>query len=1455
MFGEEKVQLNLSTIPEEESSVKSVAEGRQKDIFSRPSRHQSLQNVSESQGDFNLALAAHALETPKLDSLEIYGIKQFILKYEDYQIRCPNPYLKLPQFCIRSEFLEIIAVENEMEMEELFELGIESFWNALASMHNVLTEHEYERRFRKLSMQSDDLRTMTLSNYNKAWQWEELFAGSKIVLPDRFMAKIYWEGLRPVQLKEKVGRNHFLTVSGVQALTTEALKVLRVSKEQASLFLPNNSGNPLGQKTGGSVLTGNSNQNQQNVQRFHGKGGPYTPNTRDTRVNPAVAASGGAVKRVVETRPKLDLAKVTCFNCGQKGHFANKCSNPRVDHVVGRPEKLVMKKLVEKVDGAVKKMEISVDDFQPVSESDRISSILEPKDHLFRLPCSVVDKEQVISLVSGAILLDSGCNLDIISQDFLRRITRNLNGFFIVVGSPLQLDLATREAKTTVSGERIELELEISLHDHHLRVKKTFLIVPDIEEDFIFGIHTLMELGLLGYMQLEAKNRVETIEESFIASYELGNNLFPIGKVTAEQVFLEPEPVSKTAVSDVSIPKSFEIDILFPDFNGLSSLLEEFGPKLFSGFDSIGLLVDPLTVSLKPGTSLAKQTVRYLAPNIMLQLKLELERLQREGILVPCNTAIGCSPLVIVPKPDGNIRMAVDYRQLNTIIEDFAGNIPGMKSLFPYLANKCYFAKLDNLWGYHQLKVKDTDQDLLAIITPFGLFKWTRCPFGISTAPGVYQDRMANVILKDLMYICCVVYIDDTIVFGATPQEFLSNLRRVFEKFVQFNVRLKLEKCKFGYQSTEFVGHIFDKNGYRLSEERKQGLQDLMPPQSVKQVRSFIGMVNYFRDFIPNLSSHLTLLTALTRKDIDFVWGDAEQEAFDHLKTLIWNSATLSHLEPVGDVTLFTDASVQGIGAVLMQKDEKGINRPILFLSQKFSQSAQNWSTIEQECYAVFYSIITLRSYLLGRHFFVATDHRNLMFLEKSVVPKLIRWRLRLLEFQFTICHVPGVTNVIADQLSRLLKIVSVDGVEVETYSIFLDYHNDIVGHHGINQTIQLLNRGNKYWKGRFEDIRTFISQCPICQKVKSRPIPDLILTKYHIHGTYPMENLSVDSVGPLPEDENGNKFILVIIDNFSKYVTLYATKSTTAVSYCQALVHHMGIFGICSKIRSDGGSQFTADICRTLATLFGFTHHVILAYHPQANGIVERKNAEVMKHLRALILVRQDKDRWSQYLPIVQRILNSTLDFDSKICPSELIFGNQLPILMPLMVDQVHMENTENIKSYVYQISSAMSKLVLRSQDFLKIRTSDSPIIDNSEPIFNVGDYCLITYPTRAPHKLSPLYRGPYLIVKKIRDDIVSVKDLLTSKILDFHVSRLRVFKKSEDTIGEDFLKLAAADRDEFIVEFIVDHRGSMKKPSKLEFKVRWQGYEESEDTWEPYQGVKELSALDDYLQNHPEI
>jgi hypothetical protein len=462
---------------------------------------------------------------------------------------------------------------------------------------------------------------------------------------------------------------------------------------------------------------------------------------------------------------------------------------------------------------------------------------------------------------------------------------------------------------------------------------------------------------------------------------------------------------------------------------------------------------------------------------------------------------------------------------------------------------------------------------------------------------------------------------------------------------------------------------------------------------------------------------------------------------------LIWKSAALAHLDSSGDIYVFTDASRTGVGVMLTQRgmdgSVKGITLPsakiptdiaaipmraIIFLSHKFSEAASNWSTIEQECFAVFFAIIKLQSYLLGRHFFICTDHRNLMYLEKSVVPKLVRWRLRLLEFNYSVIHIPGSSNVVADQLSRLnllsssldiiqrvqvYRLVIIEGTQVSTSDIISNFHNEVVGHHGVSQTCILIKRAKRHWPGFHTDIRQFIKACVICQKVKHQPVPELSLQKYHLHGSYPMRDLSVDSIGPLPADDLGNRHILVIIDNFTKFVSLFPTLSTTALSYAQALLSHTGIYGIMSTIRSDGGTQFTADICTQLAKLFNFEHHIILPYHPQANGIVERKNAEIMKHLRAIILTTKDKHHWSLYLPIVQRILNSTIDTTSGVSPSELIFGNQLPIMSPLLVQSVNATSTDSEHDYIKQITMYTSVLVDRSLKFLQKANVETQAID----------------------------------------------------------------------------------------------------------------------------------------------
>jgi hypothetical protein len=511
---------------------------------------------------------------------------------------------------------------------------------------------------------------------------------------------------------------------------------------------------------------------------------------------------------------------------------------------------------------------------------------------------------------------------------------------------------------------------------------------------------------------------------------------------------------------------------------------------------------------------------------------------------------------------------------------------------------------------------------------------------------------------------------------------------------VEYNVRLKPSKCSFGFEEVEFVGHIFNKMGYHMSDARKQGIIDMAAPTSVKQLRSFLGMVNFFRDFIPQLSQALGSLTELTKKSAQkmFQWTESAESAFVKTKGLIADSTALYQLDEVGKVTLYTDASKAGIGGTLMQIQEY-MERPILFISHKFSAAAQNWSTIEQECYAVFYCVLRLQQYLLGRHFYIATDHRNLIYLQNSIVPKVIRWRLRLMEFSFTVYHIPGKENVIADVLSRHLRMVRVHmGEEVarpmDTSVVLGEYHNTMVGHNGVTRTLAMMREKGVQWSGMQSDVAKYIRVCPVCQKVKRQRTPHPPVSVYTLSGHTPMCDLSVDTIGPLPEDGEGYRYILVIIDNFSKYSELYATKNVDAMAYVECIIMHNGMFGVMMSQYSHGGIQFTPK-----------NHNMVLLYHPEANGIVERGNAEGIKHLCAMVLVSVDKARWVLYLPLVQLMLKASPDTSIGTYPLWLLFGNQLQSQGSLLEgmegrkDEIEMHGSQNYLTLTLTTPMATTK------------------------------------------------------------------------------------------------------------------------------------------------------------------
>ena len=646
-----------------------------------------------------------------------------------------------------------------------------------------------------------------------------------------------------------------------------------------------------------------------------------------------------------------------------------------------------------------------------------------------------------------------------------------------------------------------------------------------------------------------------------------------------------------------------DINPEFPQFTELSNLVFEFR-DLFESFDGIGIKnVPDMQIVMKAGGTFRRLPSRYLSPLVLSEVIEQLHRLEELGIIQRTSSAEGSSPLVVVVKPDGSIRLAVDYRELNSNIKYTASQIPNMKSKFPLLSGQQYFAKMDNLFGYHQWRVSPDSKDLTCIATPIGTFVYNFCPFGISTAPGLYQDLMENKILHGIANVTAVVFIDDTVVFAKESELFLSNLRVMFERLRYHNVKLKPSKCHFGYSSVEFVGHIFDNNGYHLSDQRKQGILDMNKPKTLKQLRSFLGMVNFFRDFVSHLSEALVPLTDLTKgprdnKNRELIWNEAADAAFVEVKQLISDAGCLHVIAPQGELVLFTDASEVGSGWCLMQKQE-GKWKPICYGSHKWSLAAQNWAVIQKELYGIFVGITDCSSYLLGRPFTLATDHRNLVYLKTSKIPKLVRWYLALSEFQFNIVHIPGEENVVADVLSRFFKVAVVEEKEVEVNQLLKSLHNSNVGHLGVSRLVKALKQSGIEWSGMQKDVEEFVSQCPICQKLKLKKQPVVLTEGYTLTSSGPMDCISVDSIGPLSEDDYGNKYILHFMCAFSKFNMLIPTKNVDALSYVHSLMLWIGLFGVPSRVRTDGGTQFTANVCGELNTLLGLDHFVIVPYHP----------------------------------------------------------------------------------------------------------------------------------------------------------------------------------------------------------------------------------------------------------------
>lgn len=365
------------------------------------------------------------------------------------------------------------------------------------------------------------------------------------------------------------------------------------------------------------------------------------------------------------------------------------------------------------------------------------------------------------------------------------------------------------------------------------------------------------------------------------------------------------------------------------------------------------------------------RTVPYA---MRLLVDVELDRLVKEGTLEPVDHSDWAAPIVSVWKPDKKrVRICGDFRvTVNPVSKLNRYPIPKVEDLFATLKSGKLFTKLDLSQAYQQLSLGEESRKYVVINTQKGLFRYTRLPYGISSAPAIFQRVMENM-LKDIPRV--MVYIDDILITSDTEAEHLQTLDAVLRKLSTAGVHAQ-EKCIFMAPSVAYLGHVIDANGLHPLPDKVRAIQEVLTPKHVSELRSYLGFLTYYSRFLPNLSTKLAPLNKLLSPKFKWKWKPEQERTFQESKKLLISSQLLVHFDPNLPITLACDASNYGIGAVLAHTLPNGSEKPIAYASRTLNSAEKNYSQLEKEGLACVFSVKKFYNYLFGHKFELVTDHK-----------------------------------------------------------------------------------------------------------------------------------------------------------------------------------------------------------------------------------------------------------------------------------------------------------------------------------------------------------------------------------------------------------------------------------------------------------------------------------------------
>ncbi|KAK1681418.1 hypothetical protein QYE76_042266 [Lolium multiflorum] len=819
-------------------------------------------------------------------------------------------------------------------------------------------------------------------------------------------------------------------------------------------------------------------------------------------------------------------------------------------------------------------------------------------------------------------------------------------------------------------------------------------------------------------------------------------------------------------------------------------------------------------IDLIPGAPLPNRAAYRTNPEDTKEIQRQIQDLLAKGYvresLSPCAV-----PVILVPKPDETQRMCMDCRPINAITVRYRHPIPRLDDMLDELSGATIFSKIDLRSGYHQIRMAIGDEWKTAFKTKLGLYEWLVMPFGLSNAPSTFM-RLMNHILRPLIGKSVVVYFDDILIYSKNLEDHVQHVREVLCILRHEKLFANLPKCHFA--------------------QNKLAIHNWPTPTNVGQVRSFHGLAGFYRRFVKDFSTIACPLNELTKKNVPFVWGKAQQKAFDELKKRLTEAPLLALPDFAKTFEIECDASGLGIGGVLMQN-----GKPVAYYSEKLDGARLNYPIYDKELYALVRVLEVWQHYLWPKEFVIHSDHESLKYLKSqhNLNKRHAKWVEFIESFPYVIKYKKGKENVVADALSRKITLLLTrlefhilgleeikelypsdaffgpifakcsvdrgfddfylhDGYLFKANKICIpesslrklllqeSHGGGLMGHFGREKTYAMLST-HYYWPRMYRDVERLCRRCTTCLQAKSTSNPYGLYMPLPIPYA-PWSDISMDFVLGLPRTKHGHDSIFVVVDRFSKMAHFIPCHKSDDASHIASLFFRevVRLHGIPASIVSDRDVKFMSYLWKSLMAKFGVKLLFSSSSHPQTDGQTEVVNRSLSTLLRTL--VKTNLKSWEDCLPHAEFAYNRAKHSTTARSPFMVVYGFEPPTALDILPLPLHErtnmdfdERTTAMKKLHEETRATIQEHVLRQATRLNAK--------KKERVFEEGDLVWIhlrkeRFPQERNSKLKPRGDGPFKVLKRINNNAYVI-DIPTSKYLvsnTFNVSDLSPYHGDEE-------------------------------------------------------------------------